>query len=147
MSFHQVTATSLTPSRPAPQAPVRRETSDTLYSNSSTLVQAGYKTSFSFSTPTASGSSYATSYSGIGASPNRSLSTSSSSDVIRSGWASVKEDAFASLFWVRKYLILKEYTLSFHKNEVRFFQSDSQSNAYLTHTTRFLVFRVPRSRL
>ena len=43
---------------------------------------------------------------------------SSASEVVRSGWASVKEDAFASLFWNRKFLQLKEHVLTFHKNEV-----------------------------
>ncbi|KAI5119254.1 hypothetical protein M0805_007257 [Coniferiporia weirii] len=119
MAFHQVTATSLTPSRPAPQAPQRRDTEQTMYSNSSnTLVSAGYKTSFQFN-----GSSYAQSYSGIGASPIRSNSSVSSSEVVRTGWASVKEDAFASLFWVRKWLVLKEQSLTFHKNETAQAQS------------------------
>ena len=58
------------------------------------------------------------SYSGIGASPIRYSGGSGGSELIRTGWASVKEDAFASLFWVRKWLILKETQLSFHKNEV-----------------------------
>jgi protein-serine/threonine kinase len=128
---HQVTATSLTPSRPAPQAPHRRDTNDTMYSNTSTLTSAGYKTSFSFNPPTASGSSYATSYSGIGASPIRPTASNSNGsgsigggmgsngDVVRSGWAAVKEDSFASLFWLRKWLVLKEEELMIHKSEVR----------------------------
>ena len=123
MAFHQVTASSLTPSRPAPQAPHRANTVDpSIYSSTSSLSNAGYKTSFSFNAPSASGSSYATSYSGIGASPIRqSIGIPSGSEVVRAGWASVKEDGFAiaSLFWTRKWLILKEATLSFHKNEVR----------------------------
>ncbi|KAH8114861.1 Pkinase-domain-containing protein [Phellopilus nigrolimitatus] len=126
MSFHQVTATSLTPSRPAPQAPQapqRRDTEQSLYSNTSSLVSAGYKTSFQFNAPSGSGSSYATSYGGIGASPIRSHMSASSSEVIRTGWASVKEDAFASLFWVRKWLVLKEQGLTFHKNEAAQLQS------------------------
>ncbi|EJD05030.1 Pkinase-domain-containing protein [Fomitiporia mediterranea MF3/22] len=117
MAFHQVTATSLTPSRPAPQAPQRRDTDQQSYASTSTLVSVGYKTSFQFNQPSGSGSSYATSYSGIGASPIRQSGPPMNSEIVRTGWASVKEDAFASLFWVRKYLILKEHALSFHKNE------------------------------
>ena len=122
MAYHQMTATSLTPTRPAPQAPQRRETDQgSYYSNTSTLVSNGYKTSFAFSqpSPSAAVSSYATSYSGIGASPNRSNTNPAPGDIVRTGWGSVKEDAFASLFWVRKWMVLKETILSFHKNEVR----------------------------
>ena len=118
MAFHQVTASSLTPSRPAPQVPQRSNTDQSMYSSTSSLASAGYKTSFSFNAQTASGSSYATSYSGIGASPIRTSVSASSSEVVRTGWASVKEDAFASIFWNRKWLILKENTLTFHRNEV-----------------------------
>jgi serine/threonine-protein kinase CLA4 len=141
MSFHQVTATSLTPSRPAPQAPSHRQNSfstndsnsagysngqPTVYSStSSSLVNAGYKTSFQFNAPSGAGSSYATSYSGIGASPirqNTNPGSGPNGDIVRTGWASVKEDGFAigSLFWSRKWLVLKETTLTFHKNEVSF---------------------------
>lgn len=122
MSYHQMTATSLTPTRPAPQAPQRRDTDQaSYYTSSSTLVSNGYKTSFAFSqpSPSAAVSSYATSYSGIGASPIRPNSNPSPGDIVRTGWASVKEDAFASLFWVRKWMVLKEQALTFHKNEVR----------------------------
>lgn len=131
MAFHQVTATSLTPSRPAPQAPQRRDTNDTYYSgassNSNTFVSEGYKTSFAFNAPSASGSSYAASYSGIGASPIRQTisvgggGTGASipgGEVVRCGWAGVKEDTFASLFWLRKWLVLKEEELLVHKNDV-----------------------------
>lgn len=118
MAFHQVTASSLTPSRPAPQVPQRSNTDASMYSSNTSLASAGYKTSFSFNAPSGSGSSYATSYSGIGASPIRSSTSMSSSEVVRTGWASVKEDAFAALFWNRKWLVLKERTLTFHKNEV-----------------------------
>lgn len=118
MAFHQVTATSLTPSRPAPQAPQRRGAEQPL-NMYTTLSAAGYNSSFGYSATSPSASSYATTYSGIGGSPNRSITSVNSSGVVRSGWASVKEDAFASLFWVRKWLILNEQSLSFHKNEVR----------------------------
>ncbi|KAL5520435.1 hypothetical protein ACEPAG_9659 [Sanghuangporus baumii] len=116
MAFHQVTATSLTPSRPAPQAPLRRDTENS-YASTSTLVSVGYKTSFQFNQPSGAGSSYATSYSGIGASPIRQSPPRMNSEIVRTGTASIKEEGFASIFWVRKWLVLKEDILSFHKNE------------------------------
>ena len=64
-------------------------------------------------------STYSSGYSGIGASPLRSSPAPSASEIIRRGWASVKEDGFASFLWARKFLILRDQTLSFHKNEVR----------------------------
>ena len=134
MAF-QLSATSLTPSRPAPQAPSRRPThplnsgstssgaadsiNSSIYS-SSTLVASGYSPSFSLTPPSPSaGSSYSSSYSGIGSSPNRGSSTPLGSQIVRSGFVSVKEEGFASLFWGRKWLVLREETLSFQKNEVR----------------------------
>lgn len=36
---------------------------------------------------------------------------------IREGWASIKEDGLKSLYWTKKYLILREISLDFHKNE------------------------------
>ena len=104
---------------------------DPILSNSA-LSSVGYKTSFAFNPPSASGSSYATSYSGIGASPIRpAMSTGSGlggmggagmgpGEVVRCGWANVKEDSFASLFWLRKWLVLKEEELMIHKNDVSF---------------------------
>jgi serine/threonine-protein kinase CLA4 len=122
MAYHQVTATSLTPSRPAPQAPTRRGTdSPTMYSGNG-LQSVGYNSSFSFNTATSpSASSYASSYSGIGGSPNRITSDSSpfqNVQIVRSGTIHVKEDGFASWLWKAKWLVLKEQTLTIHKNEV-----------------------------
>lgn len=36
---------------------------------------------------------------------------------IREGWASIKEDGLKSLYWTKKYLILREISLDFHKSE------------------------------
>lgn len=144
---HQITATSLTPSRPAPQAPLQRRGTDTpqMYSSSSnsngngnpnnsntnSLSSSGYNSSFTFTPSSPSGSSYATSYSGIGGSPNPSrqsdfmvggggMGTGRSGGTIRAGVVSVKEDGtFASWIWKVKWLILKEMTLTMHKSEVR----------------------------
>lgn len=116
MAFNQVTATSLTPSRPAPQIPIRQlstSSSSTAFSSSSSVTLTP------ISTP-----SYATSYSGIGGTPNiggfprRSSDGAGTSGVVRQGPAGFKEDAFASWIWREKWLVLKEQTLSVHKNEV-----------------------------
>lgn len=101
MAFNQVSPTSLTPSRPAPQAPARANT-------------ANFNSAFQLGSTSPSGSSYAASYSGIGGSPNRSAE----SHVVRSGTLSVKEDGFTSWLWRPKWVVLKEQTLSIHKNEV-----------------------------
>ncbi|KAK9235634.1 kinase-like domain-containing protein [Lipomyces kononenkoae] len=37
--------------------------------------------------------------------------------IIRQGWASVKEDGLRSFIWAKKYLILRDSNLDFHKNE------------------------------
>lgn len=118
MAYHQVTAASLTPSRPAPQAPQRRGT-DTgpTYSTNTALTNAGYSSSFGFpSSP--SSSSYT--YTGIGGSPNRGADDSSNSQsVVRQGAVSLKEEGFANWLFTRKWLVLKEQTLSIHRSEVR----------------------------
>jgi hypothetical protein len=114
MAYHQVSASSLTPSRPAPQAPRLP-----VY-NSNTLAASGYNPSFSLTSSSPSGSSYAPSYSGIGGSPNRMNESFGDSRIVRNGVVSVKEDGFASWLWRPKWLILKEQTLSIHKNEVCF---------------------------
>ncbi|KZT05248.1 uncharacterized protein LAESUDRAFT_601491, partial [Laetiporus sulphureus 93-53] len=112
MAFNQVTATSLTPSRPAPAAPMQRGPV------AHALSSSGYVSSFSVGTSSPSGSSYASSYSGIGGSPNRGSDMSSNSRVVRSGAVAVKEDGLVSWLWRPKWLVLKEQTLSIHKSEV-----------------------------
>ncbi|KAI0651364.1 hypothetical protein C8Q79DRAFT_29346 [Trametes meyenii] len=119
MAHYQVTATSLTPSRPAPAAPIRRNDVQNVLANS------GYGSSFSIGTSSPSGSPYASSYGGIGDSPNRNSDMVNSSHVVRSGSASVKEDGIVSLFWRPKWLVLKEQTLSIHKSEVSNFLSSA----------------------
>ncbi|PCH42914.1 Pkinase-domain-containing protein [Wolfiporia cocos MD-104 SS10] len=109
MAFNQVTATSLTPSRPAPAAPVRRDVGNA-------LASSGYASSFSFGPSSPSSSSYASSYSGIGGSPIRD-SDMNNSQVVRSGTVAVKEDGLVSWLWRPKWLVLKEQTLSIHKSE------------------------------
>lgn len=122
MSFYQ---SSLTPSRPAPPPPgaSQRGTNGSAYTNNSIYASSSssFAPSFQLTPPSPAGSSYNPAYSGIGGSPNRGSSSTGYSDgqVVRNGYVSVKEDGFASLFWSRKWLVLRESTLSFHKNEVR----------------------------
>ncbi|KIM89744.1 hypothetical protein PILCRDRAFT_94963 [Piloderma croceum F 1598] len=130
MAFNQVTAASLTPSRPAPQAPQRRGTDipgPTMYTTNNALASSGYNASFSLTPSSPSGSSYASSYSGIGASPNRNSEAVFNSQVVRNGMVSIKEDGFASWLWRPKWLVLKEQTLSIHKTET----APQQSVIYL----------------
>lgn len=129
MSYHTVTPTSLTPSRPAPQAPLRRDTDPSQqqqqqsYSSSAALVNSGYNPSFAFTPASPSPSSYNPTYSsiggGIGGTPNRNSDAIFSSQIVRSGPASIKEEGtFASWIWKLKWLVLKEQTLTIHKSEV-----------------------------
>ena len=120
MAFNQVTPTSLTPSRPAPQAPKYVNNAPSMALSAS----SGSNPSYSLSSSSPSASSYAASYSGIGASPNRQQrDLPSDSHVVRSGTVSVKDDGFTSWIWRPKWLVLKEQTLSIHKTVVRLFPS------------------------
>ncbi|KIO17714.1 hypothetical protein M407DRAFT_227525 [Tulasnella calospora MUT 4182] len=49
--------------------------------------------------------------------PTRAPPPAPTRQVVRNGYANVKEDGFASLFWNRRWMILKEDILTFHKNE------------------------------
>ncbi|KAH9856264.1 Pkinase-domain-containing protein [Lenzites betulinus] len=116
MAHYQVTATSLTPSRPAPAAPIRRNDVQNVLANS------GYGSSFAVGSSSPSTSSYTSSsygmpYGGIGDSPNRNSAMVNSSHVVRSGIVSIKEDGIVSFLWRPKWLVLKEQTLSIHKSE------------------------------
>jgi hypothetical protein len=150
MSYHQVTATSLTPSRPAPQAPQRRGPEGPMYNTNASLASSGYNPSFTFTPASPSGSSYASSYSGIGGSPNRNSEALFNSQVVRAGLVSVKEDGtFASWIWKAKWLVLKEQTLSIHKSEVNIAspaiveqaQIDQTSGLVLPTTSRHSIAR------
>lgn len=119
MAFNQgITAASLTPSRPAPQAPRRGIDNSPMYTQNNALASSGYNASFSLTPSSPSGSSYAASYSGIGGSPNRNSEAVFSAQIVRNGTVSIKEDGFASWLWRPKWLVLKEQTLSIHKSEV-----------------------------
>jgi hypothetical protein len=90
MSFHPISAGSLTPSRPAPPAPHRRPTDP--------LPPAPY--------------------SGIGATPG--APDAFAAGFIRSGTVIIKEEGgFSSWLWKTKWVVLREQTISIHKSEVR----------------------------
>lgn len=59
---------------------------------------------------------------GVGAAPDKgSLNNGpnlSSNSIVKSGDVSVKEEGITSWIWTKKWMVLKEQTLSFHKNEV-----------------------------
>jgi protein-serine/threonine kinase len=42
-----------------------------------------------------------------------------STTIVRRGWVSVKEEGLRSWIWSKRWLILRESTLTMHKNEVR----------------------------
>lgn len=115
MSYH---AASLTPSRPAPQAPQRRADTAASYASNSTLATLGYSSSYTLTPSSPSGSSYAFPYSGIGGSPNRGPDSFVDSQVVRSGSVSMKDDSFGNWIFQRKWLVLKEATLTIQKSEV-----------------------------
>ncbi|KAI0341197.1 p21 activated kinase [Trametopsis cervina] len=112
MAFNQVSATSLTPTRPAPAAPVNRDVHNV-------LASSGY-TSFPVGPSSPAGSSFSSNYSSyvsIGESPNRSTDNLSNANIVRCGVVSIKEDGLVSWLWRPKWLVLKEQTLSIHKSE------------------------------
>ena len=53
---------------------------------------------------------------GGGGSP---VSTFGDNKPIRKGWAQIKEDGIKSLIWQKKFMILREISLDFQKNEQR----------------------------
>lgn len=83
------------------------------------MASNGYGPAFTFNQSSPAGSSYSSSYSGIGGSPSLS-NGSGSGGVVRQGPVSVKEDGtLTSWIWKVKWLVLKEMTLTLHKSEVR----------------------------
>lgn len=102
-------APSLTPSRPAPPAPRgSRGQPDQTY-RSHERLQA---------TPQSTPNNYTTGMTGMLSTPSGSGSTQT---IIRRGWVGVKEDGLRAWIWSKRWLILREQTLTFHKNEVRDF--------------------------
>ena len=100
-------SSTLTPSRPAPQAPQR-------------IPDNGYGTnpnqgSLQFTSSSVSGSSYD---GGIGGSPGRGEDPINDMRIVRQGAVSMKDDSFGNWLFQRKWLVLREAYLTVHKNEV-----------------------------
>ncbi|GAA5890886.1 hypothetical protein JCM16303_005284 [Sporobolomyces ruberrimus] len=92
------TSANLTPSRPAPPIP---GTASSLSSHSAANARPSLPTSNSYSS---------------GFSPGASTS-SSAQTIVRRGWVSVKEDGLRAWIWSKRWLILREQSLSFYKSE------------------------------
>ncbi|KAH6883789.1 STE/STE20/PAKA protein kinase [Coprinopsis sp. MPI-PUGE-AT-0042] len=117
MAYHQVSPNSLTPSRPAPQAPQRRNEPQPLYSSNNQLSSSGYNPSFGYSSASPATPSFSQGYSGIGGTPNRGPEDGMNSQIVRSGPVSMKEDGFGNWLWQRRWLVLRDQALSIHKSE------------------------------
>ncbi|KAF9447646.1 Pkinase-domain-containing protein [Macrolepiota fuliginosa MF-IS2] len=118
MAHYQVTTASLTPTRPAPSPQSqRRGTNESTYTPN-VLANSGYSNTFTGSNPP-SVSSYNSAYTGIGGAPTRGNPGDDAfgTQVIRSGIVNLKEDGFASWLWKTKWLVLRDQSLSIHKNE------------------------------
>ena len=117
LSHHQSCLSWNHPSRASRPAP-HTEHSGTEYSTSSSSPGV-YNTSLSsFTLSSPSASPYTFPYSRIGGSPNREPDDTLNSQIVRSGLVSMG-DSFANWLFQRKWLVLREQTLSIHKNEVR----------------------------
>lgn len=106
---------SLTPSRPAPPVPGQRNDSfstssiqSTSNTSSITPQNSSYSPSSFLSTPAQPGTSFSLAGSGAG----------SAQTIVRRGWVSVKEDGLRAWIWSKRWLVLREQTLTFYKNEV-----------------------------
>ncbi|ORY85997.1 kinase-like domain-containing protein [Leucosporidium creatinivorum] len=105
-SGHDAHQPSLTPSRPAPPVPGQHSGS----AASPSLSQAPSTFSSpqpSFDSSSASGTAYNLAGTGAG----------SAQTIVKRGWVSVKEDGLRAWIWSKRWLILREQTLSFYKNE------------------------------
>lgn len=50
--------------------------------------------------------------------PARDLAPTNVSGVLKHGYISVKEEGLKAFIWSKRYMTLRELTLSFHRNEV-----------------------------
>ncbi|SNX83473.1 probable p21-activated kinase [Melanopsichium pennsylvanicum] len=124
---------SLTPSRPAPPVPTRSHNDTFLpplsqYNSGSSSHGMGAGGG-SYTGPLRPAGPGATA---SGGAPAGHLSTNSNwqqagpgattsgAAVVRKGWVSVKEDGIRSWIWSKRWLALREQTLTFHKNETTY---------------------------
>lgn len=117
---------SLTPSRPAP--PIPRSTtqssqqapSNAFPASSSYNSSNNHYNSSDNSNNSASGAGFGPSGS-ASSSYSASTGTGSAQTIVRRGWVSVKEDGLRAWIWSKRWLVLREQTLSFYKSEVSVF--------------------------
>ena len=103
----------LTPSRPAPgPPPVGTRAGSDLYDHSLTNSSSS---AISMTPPLTNISPTTSQSSGLTTAPGSTPKSSAS--VVRKGYVSVKEDGLRSWIWSKKWLVLRESTLLFHKNE------------------------------
>ncbi|KAH9821007.1 p21-activated serine/threonine protein kinase [Melampsora americana] len=122
-STFPASVSSLTPSRPAPPAPSDQHSSphhpidhphpSSRYHSGSSLTSnpgppSGYVPAPGFNSNTASM---------IGSSPFPINPPANQTTIVRRGFAKLKEDGLRSWIWSQRWLILREQTLTFHKNE------------------------------
>jgi hypothetical protein len=137
-------APSLTPSRPAPPIPRAIKSSQQAHP-SSFAPSSNYNNSngaFNHSSDHNNANlNFASS-----TSPSSSFSAGSgggsAQTIVRRGWISVKEDGLRAWIWSKRWLVLREQTLSFYKSEVRFTVIVYLSTCLLT-TTNLLGLRSP----
>ncbi|KAM0747801.1 Pkinase-domain-containing protein [Meredithblackwellia eburnea MCA 4105] len=114
---------SLTPSRPAPPIPVQRSDSG----SSSQLNRSapalpvpspGLQSNPSFSsTSTGITNSYSSQNTSVASFTLPGTGQGSAQTIVRRGWVSVKEDGLRAWIWSKRWIILREQTLSFYKND------------------------------
>jgi len=54
--------------------------------------------------------------------------------IVKKGYASVKEDGLRSFLWSKRYLVLREQTLTIQRNEVNFYFRKQNKKNYVDLT-------------
>ncbi|BGP19923.1 hypothetical protein JCM10213_002281 [Rhodosporidiobolus nylandii] len=99
---------SLTPSRPAPPVPAPSRTGSTSTTAPSLALQPSQN-----SIPLL----HTTSDTSRAPSLDSSTRSASAQTIVRRGWVSVKEDGLRAWIWSKRWLVLREQSLSLYKNE------------------------------
>ncbi|PWN47888.1 Pkinase-domain-containing protein [Violaceomyces palustris] len=118
---------SLTPSRPAPPVPTSNKHSDpflpplSAYQSNSSAGSTGLGAGGgSYTGPLRPAGPGATASSSSGWQQAGPGATSGGSSIVRKGYVSVKEEGIRSWIWSKRWLALREQTLTFHKNETTY---------------------------
>lgn len=107
---------SLTPSRPAP--PVPRVDGTSRYANNARLQQPELPDSRRQMSELTHNRPF---YDQDAQQPRMPTpeQAGSAQTIVKRGWVSVKEDGLRAWIWSKRWLVLREESLSFHKNDVR----------------------------